>query len=224
MTIKSTYSGKDFNFSDPKIEEISIVDISHALSRIARYSGHLEGFYSVAQHSVYVSRLSPPDWRLQGLLHDASEAYTGDLITPLTQAVPQLRELKNKIEDLVARKFDIPWPESPEVKRVDKKMLYTEIFWIGNPVWREQYIPYENGYPDIYDIKIETWEPDLAKYIFIAEFLRIHQRLDMTAKRKRLGEKEERDLIREFIVLDSKYRQNEIAMHFANNNRIVGHI
>ena len=81
-------SGGRFYPLDPRPEEIHIGDIAHALSNVGRFGGHTIRFYSVAQHSVLVSKLlgeagHPPDTILRGLLHDAAEAYIGDMIRPL---------------------------------------------------------------------------------------------------------------------------------------------
>jgi hypothetical protein len=84
-----TYTGRRFHFLDPKIDEISIEDIAHALSNVCRFTGHTKRFYSVAEHSCLVSALC--DNRLEGLLHDASEAYMSDLSSPLKMLVPDYK-------------------------------------------------------------------------------------------------------------------------------------
>ena len=78
-----TYTGRQFWPLDPRPSEVSIIDIAHALSNQCRFSGHSNTFYSVAQHSVIVSRLCPKTMALTGLMHDASEAYLGDWIRPI---------------------------------------------------------------------------------------------------------------------------------------------
>lgn len=92
-----TYSGKMVSLSNPRPEEIDIADIAHALARLCRYTGHVEGFYSVAQHSVLVSQSVEKTMKgrvgaieltkisMYALLHDASEAYLGDVNRPLKQ-------------------------------------------------------------------------------------------------------------------------------------------
>ncbi len=80
-----TYTGKQFLYDEVTPDVIDIRDIAHSLSQLCRYTGHTNLFYSVAQHSLLVSEKMPggPAAKLVGLLHDAAEAYTGDLASPL---------------------------------------------------------------------------------------------------------------------------------------------
>lgn len=78
-----TSSGRRFWPADPRVDDICIGDIAHALSMQCRFGGHSKAFYSVAQHSVLVARLVSPGNALVGLLHDATEAYLQDIIRPL---------------------------------------------------------------------------------------------------------------------------------------------
>src|SRR5208282_6622849 len=78
-----TFSGGRFYVLEPRVEDVRIEDIAHALSMQCRFTGHVREFYSVAEHSVWVSRYSHREDALWGLLHDASESYIGDMSTPL---------------------------------------------------------------------------------------------------------------------------------------------
>ena len=81
-----TASGRRAFVEDPRACDLVIEDIAHALSNICRFGGHCSRFYSVAQHSVCVSALverTRPDLALHALLHDAAEAYVGDVIRPI---------------------------------------------------------------------------------------------------------------------------------------------
>lgn len=120
------HSGHYFDFLKPEQTPILIEDIAFSLSHINRFNGHTKFAYSVAQHSVLVSHLVPPEFALQGLLHDAVEAYIGDMSTPLKSLVPQFREVENRIEKVILGAFGLSHPLAPEVKRADLIMLATE--------------------------------------------------------------------------------------------------
>src|ERR1035441_7448066 len=77
-----TFSGLRFWPLDPDPDKILIEDIAHALAHQCRFGGHASKFYSVAEHSVHVSKLCAPKDALWGLLHDASEAYCGAVWAP----------------------------------------------------------------------------------------------------------------------------------------------
>lgn len=119
-----TYTGRHFNFTDPR--EIDIVDIAHALANLCRFTGHTRTFCSVAQHSVAVSRLVPREHALAGLMHDASEAYLGDVSMPLKPLLPGYREIEARVHQAIFEHFGIDPVLPPEVKRADMKMLATE--------------------------------------------------------------------------------------------------
>jgi sialic acid synthase SpsE len=86
-------------------EKITIEDIAHALSNQCRFSGHVERFYSVAQHSVLVASFSKN--KLAGLLHDASEAYLVDVPRPIKPEFPAYAEIEKNIMQVIAKKYDL---------------------------------------------------------------------------------------------------------------------
>lgn len=136
-----TTSGAFFNVFDPRAEDVSLSDIARALSNMTRFGGHIQKFYSVAQHSVLVSRLVPEEFALEGLLHDASEAYLMDMPRPIKHhpSFHLFRELEHKVELVIAEKFGFRLPLPPEVKTGDNKALAIEALKLkhaeGNPYW-----------------------------------------------------------------------------------------
>jgi|SRR5476651_472351 len=126
MTWINTLSGAHFDYRDPQPESICIEDIATALSNECRFAGHLPQFYSVAQHSILTSRIVPPAFALEALLHDAAEAYCKDIPSPLKSLLPDYQTIEAGIESIVRNKYGLPPEMSPEVKRADLIMLATE--------------------------------------------------------------------------------------------------
>ena len=121
-----TYSGRKFWPLDPRADDVCLEDIANALAKICRFNGHCKEFYSVAQHSVLVSLHCPPKLALVGLLHDAAEAYVGDMVTPLKNYSPEFKGHENGVYGAIAERFGLPSQVPVEVKRVDLTLLATE--------------------------------------------------------------------------------------------------
>lgn len=122
-----TWSGKSFYPLDPDPEQIDIQDIAWALSMQCRYAGHVKHFYSVAQHSVYVSKACDESDALWGLLHDASEAYIQDIIRPVKIHLSEYKVIEARREKVIAERFNLCWPMPKSVKRADEAVYATEV-------------------------------------------------------------------------------------------------
>lgn len=132
--IKTT-TGIKFWPLDPKIEEISIKDIGHALSLTCRANGHYKNFYSVAQHSIYCgmeakNRGYSRRVQLACLLHDASEAYISDITRPVKHELGNYIEIEEKLQSEVYKAFgleDLTEEELNKVRIIDDAMLKYEM-------------------------------------------------------------------------------------------------
>ncbi len=136
-----TFTGKKFWPLDPRPEDVSIEDISHALSLLCRFNGHCNEFYSVAQHSVLVSKIVTPENTLAALFHDASEAYLGDIIRPIKKFLPfAVKEIERRLEEVIFQHFSIQKYDKQEISRADNIVLFTEMRdLMGKPpsTWNE---------------------------------------------------------------------------------------
>lgn len=130
-----TVTGVRANILDLTHEMINLEDISTSLSHICRYNGHVPHFYSVAEHSVLVANWledngHDPKTILTGLLHDASEAYVGDMVRPLKRheeygAAHQRAE--EKIAEKISIKYGAHFPFPEPVHEADKQVYYWEV-------------------------------------------------------------------------------------------------
>lgn len=163
-----TYTGQVFWPLDPRPEEIFIEDIAHGLSNICRYAGHCKFHYSVAQHCVLMANMLPKQYKLEGLLHDASEAYICDIHRSLKPFLLNYKGIENKLMEVIANKYGFSWPISDIVHTADNRMLATE----------KPYLMPNNPKPwnlknKSFTIKIEPWTPKRAEKEFLKTYKEI---------------------------------------------------
>jgi len=123
-----TFTGKRFYPLDPKVDDIDIFDIAHALSLQCRFGGHCSDFYSVAQHSCEVAFKVPPHLALAGLLHDAAEAYLCDIPSPVKrdERFAFYREAEDRLMEKICQKFNIHPSYMKDVKFADEEVFGIE--------------------------------------------------------------------------------------------------
>jgi uncharacterized protein len=165
-----TSSGKKYFPCDPRPEEVEIEVIAHHLAMQCRFNGATREFYSVAEHCVHASRLVPKEYALEALLHDAAEAYLGDIIRPL-KYIREFGEFYLKAERLneeaIAKKFGLTYPFPPCVKRADEALVTQEIRELVDhggdegPLHERVEIP---------NIRLYCWEPEVAASMFLARY------------------------------------------------------
>jgi hypothetical protein len=123
-------SGRYFDLLDPAGSQFDLTDIATALGKLCRFTGHCKGFYSVAEHSVHCARLAPPELKVAALLHDAAEAFVGDVSRPLKALLPEYKVIEKRIEKAIAHRFNDYLGgvelDDPRIKRIDASMLRVE--------------------------------------------------------------------------------------------------
>ena len=122
----STKSGRRVALLNPSPSQIVIGDIAHGLAHQCRFNGQTNKFYSVAQHSVLVASILPRELRLAGLLHDASEAYLGDVVQPLKDLLPEYQTIEAKFCEVLGERFGVNLLHNDAIKHADLIVLATE--------------------------------------------------------------------------------------------------
>lgn len=137
------YGNRMIDLDDLKPSDIDVYDIAHSLSNNLRFNGHSRIPYSVAEHSVALSYVVPPILAFPALMHDATEAYLGDIIAPVKSAFPAIGELEKRIAKVICEAFQIDPIHMESVKPWDIEMCKAEARQImGDPEWaRESHWP-----------------------------------------------------------------------------------
>lgn len=134
-----TYSGVSFSPLSPCMEDISPVDIAHALSYMCRANGHFKSFYSVAQHCLACeaearARGYSREVRLACLIHDASEAFISDITRPVKRQLSQYKEIEERLQRVIYQRFGLDPDDKAliaAVAEIDDAMLYYEFLELG---------------------------------------------------------------------------------------------
>ncbi|HAA55268.1 MAG TPA: phosphohydrolase [Myxococcales bacterium] len=161
-----TSTGRKFCPFSPDMDAVAIEDIAHSLSMQCRYNGHCRVFYSVAEHSVRVSRILPDVYALWGLLHDAAEASLSDMPRPVKYQLTAFLEYEDALLKQLAAHFGLSWPMPDAVKEADDILLVTELRDIMPPSPRLK----EFGVEPLEERIVETLLPQEAKALFLERF------------------------------------------------------
>ena len=166
-----TFTGKRVHPYSLHPDEIDVDDIAHSLSQQCRFLGHTDAFYSVAQHSVLVSQIVPPEDALWGLLHDATEAYLCNVPAPI-KCAPEMwhyRMAEGQLVTSVAARFGLPPTIPDSVKLADLVLLATE-FRDVTTVIDLDWIVAECGIAPLPDMHILPWPCQAAEERFLHRF------------------------------------------------------
>lgn len=159
-----TYTGRGFYPLDPRVEDIDPIDIAHALSLLCRYGGHVSRFYSVAEHCVLMSQAVSPENALWALLHDATEAYVGDVVRPLKQMLPDYIEIEKDLMAVICRKYGLTLDMPEEVYAADTRILLDE----KKVLMTGEFLPWDalQGMEPL-SVFVNGWDPKTAEQEYL---------------------------------------------------------
>ena len=154
-----TYSGKQLWLNAPMASDVHPVDVAHALSMLCRYGGHSASFYSVAEHCVLMSRAVPEEDALWALLHDATEAYLGDVVTPLKRMLHSYQRIEDDFMDVVMARFGLTGDMPDSVRDADARIVLDERAALMLPTPA----PWKMDHLEPLGVRVEGWEPEHAE-------------------------------------------------------------
>ncbi len=162
-----TFTGKKFYPLNPRPQDVDIYDIAHALSNICRFTGHTKFFYSVGQHVCYACDLASHENKFPALGHDFSETYFSDIASPIKPLLKNYKQIEEKLEICIAKKFGFQYPYPWEVKNeekndIDTRLLHTEMKQLMKDCVYDEDMCYK--------FKITYWSPQRAERELLKRF------------------------------------------------------
>ena len=164
-----TFSGAQFWPLDPHPDEVDPVDIGHALSLLCRYGGHVDRFYSVAEHCVLMSLVVPAADALAALLHDATEAYVVDVPRPLKRFLNGYREIEAGVWNAICLRYRIAGDLPASVTDADDRILLTE----RNALMSRTRHPWSQEGMTPLPVTITGWSPEQAEIRYLDRLLEL---------------------------------------------------
>lgn len=177
-------SGALFDLLDPEASEFTLYDIAHGLGRVCRFAGHTNRFYTVAEHCYHVSRLVGAEEEASALLaraallHDASEAFIGDVTRPLKALLPDYRIVEARVELAIANRFldgRIDLFAHPLIKTFDTAMCLIEarnMMPSAPGYWTSLRVP-ADAWDKAKEVKLHYDKPDYASALWLRHWNRL---------------------------------------------------
>lgn len=185
-------AGRRIDLLNPTVDMIHEDDVAAGLARKIRYNGWLDGpiedtSFTVAQHSVYVSRTmknyilncgadreTAKRYGLIGLIHDGPEYAINDVITPLKEVLPDYQALEKVWEPVMYEWAGCANPTADEMAVMhwaDRMVLLQEMLEFGRSIqwaidqgWDQPVVPLFDANPGHY-----VWTPKTAYDLFLDE-------------------------------------------------------
>lgn len=171
-TFIETYTGLPFDFREPVLDNINMIDIAHALSNQCRYSGHTRYHFSTAQHCCLLAEFVADRGGsaiecFQILIHDAAEAYLVDIPRPVKQFMPEYRVWDKRVNDAVRARYGLSKLAMPSYQDdIDSRIIVDERAALMDDQrkndWGHKMAPL--------GVKIESWTPIQAERTFLMQY------------------------------------------------------
>lgn len=127
-----TITGREIDLVAFRGSDIDLTDIAFALSNICRYNGHVKRIYTVAEHSMNLANMVDPRYEAHALLHDAAEAYLGDLAAPVKNLLPEYQSIEDRFQRIIFRRFGLGERLPSEVRVKDIAIRQAEMAVLMN--------------------------------------------------------------------------------------------
>jgi hypothetical protein len=191
-TAKQMPSGAIIDLETLSFEQVNFRDIASSLAKICRFTGATFSHYSVAQHSILVAGILPPQLQVYGLLHDAHEAYLGDIATPVKNLLRRtnspvnlgphpLDYAENLIDAAIFKAARLPWPlgtdDLKQLKLCDFMAFNTER--LDLMLGGDSAVPQAHRVPRLPVPKIKAWPWPEAEDRFIEALRTYLPQLDL---------------------------------------------
>jgi hypothetical protein len=163
----ATFSGRKVPIVGAVADDVEITDVAHSLSLQCRYNGAVREFYSVAEHCWLMSHAVSPENALWALLHDATEAYIGDLVRPVKRLLPDFVDIEDALMATIADKYGIALTMPAEVRDADNRICRDEMdALLANP---DGYARSIDAHPYL-GVEVQSFEPKAAEALYLARF------------------------------------------------------
>jgi len=157
----NSFHRHSIDLRNPDYSKFTVDEIANNLSKICRWGGAIKPFYSVAQHSILVAHLAPPHLFKAALLHDAPEAWLGDVKKPIKVMIgDEYKRLEVIFEAAICKRFDISLLQLTEVKQFDQQANEIEFEYFFNDNQTAMPRMFNNGDGD------PCWPHDIASELY----------------------------------------------------------
>ena len=197
-------TGRWLDLERPQPCDIDVRDIASGLSKVCRFAGQIETFYSVAQHAMFVSELVAPALQFRALNHDDSEAYLGDVSHHLKHSthLAGYRVLEERMEDVILEALGLSKPTPEEHQAIKDADAYAVLFEHATLRLRLPLTP---------DLIAELLGDGFIRGVDLETLVAIGDRVDQTAswirphRKREVRAVEEEFLMRWQILKDGRY-------------------